>query len=103
MIARTWRGWTRAEDTQAYADYIRETGLAEYVATPGNRGAHLLHRPDCDGRTEFVTISFWQDLAAIEGFAGEDISRAKFYPDDDRYLVDRETVVHHYQVTQPPH
>jgi hypothetical protein len=35
----------------------------------------------------------------ISGFAGEDISRAVFYPEDDRYLVDRETTVTHYEVT----
>lgn len=51
MITRTWRGWTRPEDTEAYAEYILETGIAEYKATPGNQGAYLISRPDGD-RTE---------------------------------------------------
>lgn len=101
MIARTWRGWTRPEDTEAYAAYIRETGLANYRSTPGNLGAHLLHRPDGD-RTEFLAVSFWVDRDAIAAFAGEDIDAAVFYPDDDRFLVDRERHVHHYDVTEPP-
>ena len=38
VIARTWRGAVRREDRDAYADYMQETGVAGYVATPGNRG-----------------------------------------------------------------
>lgn len=100
MIARIWRGWTRVEDAESYARYIKETGLAEYAATPGNRGAWLLHRLDGD-RAEFVAVSMWDDLESIAAFAGEDIEAAVFYPEDDRFLVDRETSVTHYTITQP--
>ena len=97
MIARIWRGWTRPEDTEAYATYIRTTGIAEYEAIPGNQGAYLISRPDGD-RTEFLTVSFWDTYDAIAAFAGSDIEQAVFYPEDDRYLVDRETTVRHFTV-----
>jgi heme-degrading monooxygenase HmoA len=97
MITRTWRGWTRREDTEAYAQYILGTGIAGYKATPGNQGAYLISRPDGD-RTEFLTISFWDSLDAIVAFAGQDIDQAVFYPEDDIYLIDRETTVKHFQV-----
>lgn len=97
MIVRIWRGWTSPEDREPYAAYILETGIAEYKATPGNRGAHLISRPDGD-RTEFLTISYWDDTEAIVAFAGDDIQEAVFYPEDDRYLVDRETTVRHFTV-----
>jgi heme-degrading monooxygenase HmoA len=80
-----WRGWVRTEDRDAYVTYIEETGMAEYRRTPGNRSAHLLTRDLDDGRTEIVTLSFWDSREVIHGFAGEDISRAVFYPEDDRY------------------
>ena len=48
MIMRTWRGVVRRVDADRYADYIRETGFAEYGETPGNRGAWLR---DLDGET----------------------------------------------------
>ena len=92
MITRTWRGWTRPEDTEAYAEYILETGIAEYKATPGNQGAYLISRPDGD-RREFLTISFWDNHDAIVAFAGEDIDQAVLYPEDDRYLIDRESLM----------
>ena len=97
MIVRTWRGWTRPEDTNAYAEYILDTGIVEYKATAGNQGAYIVSRPDGD-RTEFLTISLWDDRESIVAFAGEDISRAVFYPEDDRYLIDRETTVKHFTV-----
>ncbi len=100
VIARTWRGWTRPEDADAYAAYIQATGLAEYAAIPGNRGAYLLHRPDGD-RIEFLAVSFWTDFESIAAFAGDDIDAAVFYPEDDRFLIDRETTVRHYTVTEP--
>jgi heme-degrading monooxygenase HmoA len=97
MIARTWRGAVRTEDADAYAAYVEETGLREYAATPGNRGAYMLTR-ELDGLTEFVTLSFWDSLDAIKAFAGEDHTTARFYPEDDRYLVERDLQCTHRQV-----
>jgi heme-degrading monooxygenase HmoA len=97
-----WRGWVRTADRDAYVAYIEGTGMAEYRRPPGNRGAHLLTRDVDDGRTEIVTLSFWDSAQSIHGFAGDDIERAVFYPEDDRYLVDRETTVRHYQVAAGP-
>jgi heme-degrading monooxygenase HmoA len=98
VIARMWRGWVRTEDRDTYAAYIERTGMAEYRQTPGNLGAHMLLRDCDDGRTEIVTLSFWTSREVISGFAGADISRAVFYPEDDRYLVERERTVTHFEV-----
>jgi heme-degrading monooxygenase HmoA len=98
MIARIWRGWVRTEDRDAYAAYIEATGIAHYRSTPGNVEAHLLTRDLDDGRTEVVTLSFWTSYEAVRGFAGDDVAAAVFYPEDDRYLVDREVTVTHYEV-----
>jgi heme-degrading monooxygenase HmoA len=97
VIARIWRGATREADAEAYVEYLRGTGLKEYRETPGNQGAWVLWRVT-DGRAEFLTLSFWESREAIVGFAGADIERAVFYPKDDRYLVERDTTVRHFQV-----
>jgi hypothetical protein len=47
---------------------------------------------------EIVTLSFWDSVQAIAAFAGEDIERAVYYPEDDRYLLERDPRVVHYQV-----
>jgi heme-degrading monooxygenase HmoA len=97
MIARVWRGVVRLADADVYADYIRETGFNQYAQTTGNCGAWLLRRDEGD-RTEFVTYSLWESLDSIRAFAGEDIERAVYYPDDERYLVERDDRVQHYSV-----
>jgi heme-degrading monooxygenase HmoA len=101
VIARIWRGWVRTEDRDAYAAYVEETGVAQYRETAGNRGAHILLRDLDDGRTEIVALSFWTSYDAIRGFAGEDVDTAVYYPEDDRYLVQREDTVTHYEVQDP--
>ncbi len=98
MIARIWRGVVRTEDAEVYADYIRDTGFSEYARTPGNRGAHMLRR-DEDGRTEFITLSFWDSRDAIRAFAGDDIEKAVLYPGDEQYLIESDALVKHYEVT----
>jgi heme-degrading monooxygenase HmoA len=97
MIARLWRGATRLADAQAYVAYLERTGLAEYRATPGNAGAWVLWRATGD-EAEFITLSFWESEEAIRRFAGEEISRAVFYPEDERYLIRRELAVEHYRL-----
>ncbi len=98
MIARIWRGWVATEQVADYVRYIGRTGIAEYRQTPGNLGAQMLTRDLDDGRSEVLTLSWWASLDAVRAFAGDDIDVAKFYPEDDDYLVDRETTVTHYQV-----
>ena len=103
MIARSWRGAVRTEDTERYADYIRDTGLAAYASTPGNRGAWMLRRDLDDGLTEYLTFSLWDSMDAVRGFAGDDPDRAVFYPEDDAFLVERDTRVRHYVVAHEAH
>ena len=99
MIARIWKGWTSVRDTDRYAEYITETGIRGLRSTPGNCGAYLLHRPAGD-RTEFVVVSFWDGIEGIRAFAGDEVDKAVFYPEDERYLVDREWRVNHYRVAR---
>jgi heme-degrading monooxygenase HmoA len=105
MIARIWKGVVRRQDGDAYADYIRNTGFDEYAETPGNRGAWMLRRDHGD-RTEFITFSLWDSVDAIRRFAGDDIDAAVYYPEDERYLIERDATVSHYDVVdqvQPRH
>ena len=97
MIARTWWGATRAADADRYLAFLHETGLWQYRAVEGNRGVYALRRV-AEGRAEFLLVSLWQDEAAIRTFAGSDISRAVFYPQDKDFLIDKHDYVTHYDV-----
>jgi heme-degrading monooxygenase HmoA len=99
MIARTWRGATKAEDSDAYLRYLQQTGFRAFRETPGNLGALGLRRI-IDGKAEFVIVSFWESEDVIRNFAGDDIGRAVFYDEDDRFLVERDSHVSHFEVVQ---
>ena len=99
MIARIWRGRIRANDVEAYGNYIAATGLADYRSTPGNRGAQMLTRVERDV-AHVITLSFWDDLESIRAFAGDDVTRARYYPDDNRFLLDFPERVEHYDVLE---
>jgi antibiotic biosynthesis monooxygenase (ABM) superfamily enzyme len=96
VIARVWRGATRAGDADDYAAYLEESGMQSARALPGNRGTLVLRRVDGD-RAEFETILLFDSLENIHAFAGDDLDVAVFYPEDDRYLVEREPTVRHFE------
>ena len=101
MIARIWRGVTRAADADAYMDYLRTTGIKEYEVTPGNRGVQVLRSVHGD-EAGWVLISFWESLDAIRAFAGDDVTRAVFYPEDEHFLLRKDLTVTHYEVLKGP-
>ena len=98
MIARVWRGAVRRSDVDDYAAYMRDTGVAEYSARPGNRGVWMLRRDLEEDRTEFVMFTLWDSLDAVKAFAGEDYETAVFYPEDERFLLERDLRATHYEV-----
>ena len=97
MIARIWRGATRADQADQYVAYLEATGLRNYRATPGNLGVRVLRRIVAD-RSEFVLIAYWESWDAIRAFAGPTPEIAVYYPEDDALLLEKEPTVAHYEV-----
>ncbi len=99
MIARIWHGVTPAAKADEYVEYLNRTGLPDYRATEGNRGAYLLHRIEGD-EAHFITLTFWDSIESIKKFAGEDVEQARYYPEDKEFLLEFEPTVKHYQVME---
>ena len=97
MIARTWNGRVPTTKAGAYQSFLERTGLADYAKTPGYRGVLVL-RTDEGDVTRFTLTSFWDSYDAIRRFAGEDYTRARYYDDDDRFLLEKEPFVAHAEV-----
>jgi heme-degrading monooxygenase HmoA len=97
MIARTWHGRVPTVKADAYEAYLQRTGLADYAATPGHRGLLVLRRTEGDV-THFLLTSLWDSVEAIQRFAGEDYERARYYDEDDDFLLEREAFAVHYDV-----
>lgn len=97
MIARLWQGDTRSEDADAYQRVLRETGVRDYRATPGNRGVWLL-RQEREGRTRFALLTLWDSRESIAAFAGNPVDLARYYDQDRDYLLDFRKTVEHFDV-----
>jgi hypothetical protein len=96
-IARTWHGRVPATKAEAYHAYLLRTGIADYRATPGNRGV-LVQRHIVGDVAHFTLTTLWDSIDSIKAFAGEQYERARYYPEDDEYLLEREPLVWHAEV-----
>ena len=73
MICRVWRGWTTLENAQSYDDYLQKElfpRLQQELQAHGFCGYQLL-RLDRDGEAEFMTMLYFESLAKVRAFAGE--------------------------------
>jgi heme-degrading monooxygenase HmoA len=75
MICRIWRGWTTPDKAAAYEAVVRGTVIPgiEARTIPGFRHIDLL-RQDNGQEVEFTTLMWFDDLAAVKRFIGEDYS-----------------------------
>ena len=101
MIARLWHGAVPADQGEAYLRYLEKTGVPDSRATPGNRGVYVLRRKEGEV-AHFLFVSLWESREAIRAFAGDDLERARYYPEDEQYLLELEPTVTHYEVAVAP-
>jgi heme-degrading monooxygenase HmoA len=97
MIARAWHGMVPEDLAEEYLDYVKRTGVPGLGSTPGNLGVMVFRRLE-QGHAHFLLISFWQSFEAISRFAGSEVERARYYPDDEKYLIELEPTVTHYDL-----
>lgn len=97
MIARIWHGTTKIEDYEAYTDFMKTKAIPDYEGTDGLKKLTFLRRTQ-DNIAHFTLITFWESLEVIKNFAGEDFEKAKYYPEDQQYLLVFEEKVLHYEV-----
>jgi heme-degrading monooxygenase HmoA len=97
MIARMWHGRVPTGKTRAYREFLNRRAIPDYQAVQGNLSVHILER-QAGEITHFITLTFWENMDAIRGFAGEDVERAKYYPEDQDFLIEFEPTVVHYEV-----
>jgi hypothetical protein len=101
MIARVWKGWTKAADADAYESLLREVVYPGLWKIIGYRGGYIL-RQDGEVEAEFVTINMFESLEAVMAFAGSDYEAPVFEPEARRLLARVEPIARHYEVKEAP-
>ena len=97
MIARIWHGTVPAAKAGEYREFLIARAIPDYQLVEGNLSVQILERSE-GAITHFITLTFWRDMDAIKAFAGEDVTAAKYYPEDKDFLLEFEPNVVHYEV-----
>jgi heme-degrading monooxygenase HmoA len=94
VTTRVWHGKTHVMHADEYLEILIRTGVSDYKKTPGNLSCQVWRR--IEGEVcHFWTVTGWDNIESVKKFAGEDFEKAKYYPDDSRYLLEFEpTVIH---------
>lgn len=97
MIVRLWHGRTRRKDFEAYTRFMKERAAPDYASVDGNLGCYFLRRLE-DDAAHFLLITLWDSMDAIKAFAGPKPQIAKYYPEDDAFLLEKEPTSQMYEV-----
>ena len=94
MITRVWHGTTALKDTDPYLRFLIDTAVPDYKQCAGNLDVEIWRRIE-DDICHFWTVTKWDSLESIRGFAGDDLEKAKYYPEDSGFLLEFEENVFH--------
>ncbi len=95
-IARIWRGRTVAAKADDYAAYLYEHGIK-----PLEQKALAVQslREDRATESEFVTISYWENVEAMSRFAGKDPRKIHHLERDAEFLIELPKEVQVLEIT----
>jgi heme-degrading monooxygenase HmoA len=97
MICRIWHGRTSRKNADEYARFLEQRAIPDYRSVPGNIDVEVLRRDEGEV-THFLTVTHWTSEDAIRAFAGDDLLKAKYYPQDEGFLLEFEPQVQHFTV-----
>ena len=97
MIIRLWHGRTAKETYEEYTQFMMERAAPDYASIDGNLGCYFLRRLDADA-AHFLLVTLWESIEAVKAFAGPDPQIAKYYPEDDELLLEKEPTSQLYEV-----
>jgi heme-degrading monooxygenase HmoA len=87
----------RAQHAEDYAEHLRTETFPQLRTIAGFAGAQLLKRR-VDQGVEFLVVTQWQSLEAIQRFAGADVEAAVVPDKVQQMMLDYERRVRHYEV-----
>ena len=101
MIARIWHGWTSVAQADAYERLLRHEIFEGISARqlPGFTGIDLLRRDSAE-EVEFMTVMWFESIAAVRSFAGEDFETAVVPPAARALLKRFDARSAHYDVRE---
>jgi heme-degrading monooxygenase HmoA len=96
MIARHWRGIAKTSRAAEYEKHLLTETFPALDKMHGFLGGGILKRTVENG-VEFLVISRWASIEAIEQFAGPDVEAAVVPPKVQDMMLDYDQRARHYE------
>lgn len=96
-IMRVWHGEVSIEKSDVYEKFMVERAAPDYASVDGLLNLYFQRR-DESTKTHFLLVTIWDSMDSIKKFAGAEPELAKYYPEDDGYLLSKERQVSMYEI-----
>ncbi len=97
MIIRMWHGIVDAAKADEYAEFMKQRAAPDYGSVDGLKKLLFLRRNE-DEIAHFLLVTHWDSMESVKKFAGERPEKAKYYPEDDEFLLEKEETSALYEV-----
>lgn len=88
-MMRTWHGEVPLEKADEYQQFMVDKAAPDYSSVDGLLNIYF-QRKDEATKAHFLLVTIWDSLDSIKKFAGEEPEIAKYYLEDDDFLLEKE-------------
>jgi heme-degrading monooxygenase HmoA len=97
MISRHWRGLAKPPHAEDYVQHLRSETFPSLTKISGFISASILRRELPEG-VEFLIVTNWESIGAIQEFAGENFEIAVVPEKVQNMMLDYDRLARHYEV-----
>ena len=96
-IMRLWHGEVAIEKADKYEKFMIERAAPDYSSIAGLIKLYFQRRNE-ENTAHFLLVTLWDSIESVKNFAGDNPEIAKYYPEDDNFLLEKEEHVSMYEV-----
>ncbi len=96
-ILRLWHGEVSLEKADEYQQFMIDKAVPDYSSVAGLLNLSFT-RKDEKTKSHFLLVTLWDTIESVKKFAGEQPEIAKYYEEDDNFLLEKEKYVSNYNV-----
>ena len=96
-IMRLWHGEVAIEKADEYEKFMIERAAPDYGSVEGLIKLYF-QRKNEEKKAHFLLVTLWDSIDSVKKFAGNNPEIAKYYPEDDDFLLEKEKQVSIYEV-----
>ena len=97
MIAWSDPKFTAIEKADEYEKFMIDRAAPDYGSVEGLIKLYF-QRKNEEKKAHFLLITLWNSIDSVRNFAGDNPEIAKYYPEDDYFLLEKEKHVSMYEV-----